>query len=394
MQRAADVALDRDVDHAAHVAAVPDAEAARVEVDLVDQVGREHRRSGQEVVQHRDRLAADEHAGVGWVGAAHDQQAEAERRAGDARHVLQHAQRIAERAGDRGQLGAGQRLLRLLRVLGAGAHARLVEAARALRRVAAPLDRGRTGELARGEVADARFVGRVGDDHAQRPGVADADLEAAVVVGRADHLGLSVGGPRCRPAANEGDVGGDDGLARAALADLTAHDDACGRRGNRRRRLSRGVGRRRVRAGGIGRYAAVGSFGRVSHLGLEMDRVRDANRRGLAVDLGREELHLAGRGGGCLIEAVSRRCRDGNRGHVTVRGNIDRQGDVAGDAAVQRLRRVNRLDRLLDGGGLGQLGGGPRSDRSVRSGGAGSGWSSCPAASVGNMAAASAQAAS
>jgi len=94
-------------------------------------------------------------------------------------------------------------------------------------------------------------VGCVGDNHAQRPGFADADLEAAVVVGRADHLGLSVGSPGCRPAANEGDVGADEGLAGAALADLNAHDDACGRWGNRGQCFGRGVGGNRVRGGGI-----------------------------------------------------------------------------------------------------------------------------------------------
>ena len=75
VQRPADVALDVYVDDAADVSSVTDAEPARVEVDLVDQVGREHRRPGQEVVQDRDRLAADEDAGVGRVGAAHDEQA-------------------------------------------------------------------------------------------------------------------------------------------------------------------------------------------------------------------------------------------------------------------------------------------------------------------------------
>ena len=123
----ADVALDADVDHAADVAAVADAEPARVEVDLVDEVGGEHRRSGQEVIEDGDRLAADEHAGVARVGAAHDEQPEAERRARDAGHVLQHPQRIADRPRDGRQLGLGQRLPGLFGVLGAGAHARLVE---------------------------------------------------------------------------------------------------------------------------------------------------------------------------------------------------------------------------------------------------------------------------
>ena len=235
VQRAADVAPEVDVDEAADEAAVADAEPARVEVDLVDQVVREHRRPGQEVIEDRDRLATDEDAGVGRVGAAHDQQAEAEGGARHAGHVLQHAQRIADGAGDGRQLRLGQGLLGLFRMLGLCPDARLVEPAGAFAREAAPLDRGRTAQLGGREVTHARVMRRVGDDHAQRAGRADANLEAPIFVGRPHHLGRQVAAVQCRPAADDGDVGAGERLARSALTHLTAHDDACRRRGNRRR---------------------------------------------------------------------------------------------------------------------------------------------------------------
>src|SRR4029077_5471518 len=55
-----DVPLEGDVDRAARVPPVTDAETTRVEIDLLDQVGGEDRGAGQEVVEDRDRLAADE----------------------------------------------------------------------------------------------------------------------------------------------------------------------------------------------------------------------------------------------------------------------------------------------------------------------------------------------
>src|SRR4051794_11472989 len=87
-----------------------------------------------------------------------------------------------------------------------------------------------------------------------------------------------------------------------------------------------------------------------------MDRVRDANRGWLAIDLRGEELHFAGGRRGGLVETVSGRGGDGHRVHVTVRGNIDGEGDVSRDAAVERARWVNGFDALLDRRGLGQLG--------------------------------------
>ena len=216
----------------------------------------------------------------------------------------------------------------------ARAHARLVEAARAL------AARSSSTRPAVGPASSAAVKSRTQDSCAvsetttrSAARVADADLEAAVVVGRADHLGRAVG-RRPMPPRGESRRRRRRRSARACRA----RGSARARRRVRAPAAAAGGASAAASAGaasgpvGVGRCAAVGSFGRVSHLGLEMDRVRDANRRGLAVDLGGEELHLARRGDGRLVEAVAGRRRDGHRGHVPVRGDIDRQGDVAADA--------------------------------------------------------------
>ena len=116
------VGLGGDVEDAGGGASVVHAEAARVEVDLVDEVGRQHRRTTQEVVEDRDALAVDEDAGVLRRRAAHHQLADAERDARDAGQVLDHAQRIAEGAGHGRQLVLRQGVARDLLVLALRAH--------------------------------------------------------------------------------------------------------------------------------------------------------------------------------------------------------------------------------------------------------------------------------
>ena len=83
-----------NVDDAAHGAAVLRAEVARVEIDLLEQLGGHHRRQPAKVIDERDVRAVDEDLGVLGRGPAHDEQAREARRARDARKVLQRAQRI------------------------------------------------------------------------------------------------------------------------------------------------------------------------------------------------------------------------------------------------------------------------------------------------------------
>src|SRR6185295_18993768 len=93
-----------DVDDTAGDAAVAHAEAARVEVDAVDEARGQDRGPAEEVIEDGDAVAAHVDPRVLGRGPADDELAEAVGDARDAGEVLDDAQGIAEGAGDGGQL--------------------------------------------------------------------------------------------------------------------------------------------------------------------------------------------------------------------------------------------------------------------------------------------------
>jgi hypothetical protein len=192
-------------------------------------------------------------------------------------------------------------------------------------------------------------VRRVRHDDAQavRRG-AGAHLEAPVTVGGAYQRDLASRGRRVgRRAHDDRHVGRDDGLARPLLAHQPAHDDGRGWRRWWRRRWWRGV------SFGIGR-ARVGL--RLDDARLEVQRVLDADRRWLAVDLRRRELDLLGRFDGGLVEAVASALLHDGGGHASGGVQVQRQRDVSRQPRVERLGGVARLDALDDRGRLRELG--------------------------------------
>src|SRR5205814_318496 len=88
-----------DVDDSADGATVAGAEAARVEVDLVDELGADDAGAAAEVEEQRHLNAVHEEERLAGVGSAHHELAAEERSAGDSGEVLDHADRVAERAG-------------------------------------------------------------------------------------------------------------------------------------------------------------------------------------------------------------------------------------------------------------------------------------------------------
>src|SRR5262249_53069671 len=96
--------LGVDLDDAAVEAAEAHREPARVEIDAVEELGVEDRRSAEEVVEERDRVPVGEDARVVRVRAADEEEPGAERRAREARQGLEDAERIAERARYRREL--------------------------------------------------------------------------------------------------------------------------------------------------------------------------------------------------------------------------------------------------------------------------------------------------
>ena len=104
-----------DPDQAAEAAAVLGAVRAGRQVDRPHQVGVDRRAKAADVVERRDLDAVDVDLGLVGRRAPDDEVARAERRAGHAREVLHHLERVALRAGDAPRLlGADARLDRLL----------------------------------------------------------------------------------------------------------------------------------------------------------------------------------------------------------------------------------------------------------------------------------------
>ncbi len=197
-------------------AAVLHAEVAGVELDVADEPRRQHRGPAEEVIEDGDLVALDVDPGVAGRRAADDEEAEAERRARDAGQALQHAQRIAERAGHARELGLRERVARHGLLGRRRAHLRLVRRAEAARDEALDVGGARGAHDVGRQIADAGIVSRVGDDHAQRDAGLRLDDEAAVLVRRrGQHGGRLVA---VRQARHHGDLGVLDRVARALLA--------------------------------------------------------------------------------------------------------------------------------------------------------------------------------
>ena len=294
----------------------------------------------------RDVCAVDEHArvGRGWRrarSAGPGRRARARRPAGSAR-------RAADRRACRARSSARPATASAFVSSGCsarGAHARLVDGAAARRAEqvhsagAAPASSAAVKSRTHGSCAVSETMTR------SAAGRGGAHLEAPVA--RRSR-------PRPRRAASRG-----AGAARRARMTATSAPTMGSRvplladaaRARRRARAAGGGRRRRGRVGGAA-SAGGGVGGRRRRAsagdrsGLEVERELDADRRRLAVDLGRRELHLARRGGGCLVEAVAR------AGFVTATAvtcpSASRSSDSVtspDEPAVERLGRVDRLDR-------------------------------------------------
>ena len=85
-----------DVDDAGGGAAVIGAKAARIKRDVLEELGIDHRGQPTKVIEERNLDAVEVGARVGGVGAAHNQGAAGERRARQARQVLDDADGVAE----------------------------------------------------------------------------------------------------------------------------------------------------------------------------------------------------------------------------------------------------------------------------------------------------------
>ena len=89
-----------EIDGAAQRAPEARREVAREELERLDHVGGDDRGDAAEVEEERDRDAVEVDVRLRGLRAAHDEEADAERAAGDAGQVLEHLQRVTLRAGD------------------------------------------------------------------------------------------------------------------------------------------------------------------------------------------------------------------------------------------------------------------------------------------------------
>jgi hypothetical protein len=101
-------AVGAAVDDAAGVATVEHGRAARIELDLLDELGMQHARCDQQVVEIRDARAVEQEAGRAGAGAADDREGQQRNDGRRARQGLDHAEGIAEGARDLLDLGAAQ----------------------------------------------------------------------------------------------------------------------------------------------------------------------------------------------------------------------------------------------------------------------------------------------
>ena len=102
---------DRGFDRhdAADGAAVGGRKTAGIEVDAIEELGVEHRRPAQEVIDEGNPMAVDEHPAVVGVGAADQQETGDKRCAGQTGQRLNDPNGIAEGARHRGELAPLER---------------------------------------------------------------------------------------------------------------------------------------------------------------------------------------------------------------------------------------------------------------------------------------------
>ena len=114
------------LDDASERAAVLHAEVARIEIDLVEELGRNHARQTPKMIDVRDPHAVDEHRRRLIAVTAHDELPRERRRARDTRQVLNGPQGVAGGARNARELAAGQRVARHLAARSLAAHDHLV----------------------------------------------------------------------------------------------------------------------------------------------------------------------------------------------------------------------------------------------------------------------------
>jgi hypothetical protein len=261
------------------------------------------------VEQQRHRRLVDEGARVPPLRAAHDELADAERRARDARQVLHDAKRVSIRPGDEANLFLLQGDLRDLFALARRAHHRLVAAVHLLAN-----EVGHLGALAGHEAfgrLELRVAGEQHDDLVLARGHV-AHLEPPVCAG--DGLDDGV-------AFSDDDLRGLERVSRAALAhEAREVHQAC----------RAGVWRDR----------------HLDDLLPEEELVRELNAhgRGLAVDLCGGEAELANRRQRLAVERLARAPHDARVHHRAVGPDVDLHHHGAADARVEQLGRERRLD--------------------------------------------------
>ena len=323
--------LERD--GGAVVAAEPRREPAGVEVERVEHLGVEDRRPAEEVEQRWHLVAVDVDPGVVGVGAADQQEAEAERGALDAGQGLDHADRVAERAGHRAQLLALQR------------------APRDLEDLALALDDGLVGVAAARPhpQPDLERLALAQRDRALEPIEVRIDREHLVAAGRhaVEEERAVVAGHRVEPELGDRDDHAGERAPRAALE-----------RGalQRHRRVDRAgvVGRP-----GVARRWRRWGFRLLAVLDHEVDRRLDGDRCRRTVDLGRLEHVLLGRGDRGLVEAVADRLEHVDRADRAVRGDVDPDLDRGLLAGLEGSRWILRRLRLQELGRPGHHAGRP-----------------------------------